>query len=185
MRSSQPLATVLSHFTLGKHVHCNSRSLPPAVADLVLVRPMESHLKNHFVCGTFALLAACQTPSAQNQATLPHEPVALIGQSAGPSSQYDVPPKLLSGRTPMYPITQLRQHRSGDALIAFTIDEQGIPRDFRVLKSDYPYFATHAVVAMREWRFQPATKNGRPVAARIRIPFHYRYGGPWPAPAQP
>ena len=118
------------------------------------------------------------------KATSPHEPVAMVGKSLPPSAQYDVPPKLLSGRTPIYPITQLREHRSGDALIAFTIDEQGIPRDFRILKTDYSYFATHAIAAMREWRFQPATKNGRPVAARIRIPIHYGYLGPKPAPAQ-
>ena len=138
------------------------------------------------------LLSFCSAGLAQQherfdirKATSPHEPVALVGKSLPPSSKYDVPPKLLSGRTPIYPITQLREHRSGKALIEFTIDQQGIPRDFSILKTDYRYFATHAIIAVREWRFQPAMKNGRPVAARIRIPFYYGYLGPWPAPAQP
>src|SRR5206468_10705892 len=104
----------------------------------------------------------------------PHEPSALIGMTPDPSPQYDVPPKLLSGRVPIYPITRLQRGESGNALIGFTIDEHGIPRDFRIIQSDYPYYASHAIVAMREWRFQPAIKNGKPVAARARIPFHYR-----------
>jgi hypothetical protein len=37
-RCSQPLAGVQPRFTLSKHVYCSSRSLPPAVADLALVR---------------------------------------------------------------------------------------------------------------------------------------------------
>jgi protein TonB len=106
----------------------------------------------------------------------PHEPSALIGWTPPPSPQYDRPPILLSGRTPIYPITRLQRGQSGDALIAFTIDEHGIPRDFRVIRSDYPYYASHAIVAMREWRFQPALKNGKPVAVRARIPFKYRIG---------
>jgi hypothetical protein len=42
MRCTQPLAAPMPHFTLGEHVHCNPRSLPPAVADLGLVRPMDN-----------------------------------------------------------------------------------------------------------------------------------------------
>ena len=121
-----------------------------------------------------ALVSACQERANKERGTFPHEPVAIVGQSAGPSSQYDVPPKLLSGRTPIYPITQLRLGKGGDALIEFTVDKQGIPRDFRVVKADYPYFGTHAIIAMREWRFRPAMKNGKPVPARLRLPFHYR-----------
>jgi TonB family protein len=117
-------------------------------------------------------VAACQAP-VRTKGTYPHEPVAIIGESIGPSSEYDVPPRLLSGRTPIYPISRLRRHQPGDALIEFTVDERGIPRDFRVVKADYPYFATHAIIAMRDWRYQPALKRGRPVAARLRVPFHY------------
>jgi len=119
-------------------------------------------------------LVTCQTVAGQGKGTRPHEPVALVGKSAPASSQYDVPPKLLSGRTPIYPITRLERHQQGDALIEFTVDPKGIPRDFKVIKTDYPYYASHAIIAVRDWRYQPATKNGKPVAARLRVPFHYR-----------
>src|SRR2546426_6857114 len=56
----------------------------------LLVAPMESRLKSHFVYATFAVLAACQTPPASNQGTPPNQPAALIGQSASPSSRYEI-----------------------------------------------------------------------------------------------
>jgi len=55
-----------------------------------IVTSMENCFKSYFVYSTVAALAACQTPPASNQGTLPNKPAAPIGQSAGPSSQYDV-----------------------------------------------------------------------------------------------
>lgn len=131
-------------------------------------------LRKEYWLSGFAAILLCHSIAAQEKGTRPHEPVAIIGKSASRSSAYDVPPKLLSGRTPIYPITRLMRHQNGDALIELTVDEQGIPRDFRVVKADYPYFGTHAIIAMRDWRFQAAMKHGKPVAARLRVPFHYR-----------
>jgi TonB family protein len=136
---------------------------------------MNGYRERRLLTTAICALATCQPLAAQERGTRPHEPVASVGKSAPPSSAYDVPPKLLSGRTPIYPITRLQRGEGGDAIIDFTVDAQGIPRDFRVVKADYPYFASHAIIAMRDWRYQPAMKNGKPVAARLRIPFHYRF----------
>jgi hypothetical protein len=51
--------------------------------------PMESRVKNCFLCAAAALLAACQSPSA-NQATRAYKPAAATGQSGDPSSRYEV-----------------------------------------------------------------------------------------------
>jgi len=51
---------------------------------------MESRLKSHFVYATVAVLAACQAPSASNHGTPSNKSAALIGQSAPPSSQYEL-----------------------------------------------------------------------------------------------
>jgi TonB family protein len=92
----------------------------------------------------------------------------------GKSSQYDVPPKFISGPAPVYPSSRLRQRESGYADIVFTVDESGHTRDFHAVKTSYLYFANHAILAVKDWRFQPATKNGHPVSCRLRIPFTYR-----------
>ena len=83
-------------------------------------------------------------------------------------------PKLIRGTAPIYPISQLQQHKSGGAVISFTIDEQGKTRGFRVISTNYPYFASHAILAVQRWQFEPARKNGHPVAVRLRVPFNYR-----------
>jgi outer membrane biosynthesis protein TonB len=83
---------------------------------------------------TFVFAVVALLPQHAN-GQRPHEPVAFIGWTPPPSPQYDVPPILLSGRSPIYPITRLQQGQSGDALIAFIIDEHGIPRNFRVIRS--------------------------------------------------
>jgi protein TonB len=92
----------------------------------------------------------------------------------GKSSQYDVPPRFISGPAPIYPTSRLRNRESGYADIVFTVDASGHTRDFRAVKTSYLYFANHAILAVQDWRFQPATKNGRAVSCRLRIPFTYR-----------
>jgi hypothetical protein len=53
-----------------------------------VARPMENRLKSYFVYGMVAFLAACQAPPASNQGS-PRN-AALNGQSASPSSQYEI-----------------------------------------------------------------------------------------------
>jgi protein TonB len=92
----------------------------------------------------------------------------------GKLPQPNVPPKLISVAALVYPITRLSLGESGYAKIAFTIEEYGHTRDFSVLKTSYPYFASRAIAVMQKWQFKPASKNGRPVSCRARIPFTYQ-----------
>jgi len=43
----------------------------------------------------------------------------------------------------------------------------------KVKKSDHKLFAEAAVKAVKNSKFQPATKNGKPVAASIDIPVKF------------
>ncbi|PYJ06413.1 MAG: hypothetical protein DME95_00730 [Verrucomicrobia bacterium] len=92
------------------------------------------------------------------------------------SGDFDTPPKFIRGDAPIYPITRLRLREPGFASIACVVDETGHTRDFRVLKTNYPYFASHAIIAMQKWQFQPAMKRGHPVRCTVRIPFYFRVG---------
>ena len=133
-----------------------------------------------------ALLVMTPAMARQTQAADTRPPVkARAGsplpqiQASGHSSECDVLPKFISGAAPIYPISRLRLRQPGYAEIRFTVDETGHTRDFQVLKTNYPYFASHAIAAMREWRFQPGTKHGRPVSCHNnRVPFTYRIGSP-------
>jgi TonB family protein len=120
----------------------------------------------------------CQ--SSQRNTTRANNPISpgTMAYSGPPSRQFDSPPRFISGLAPIYPITQLRQYKSGRAIISFTIDEQGKTRDFKVISTDYPYYASHAILAVQHWQFEPARKNGHLVAVRVRVPFHYQSPSP-------
>lgn len=123
--------------------------------------------------GAVVLLSACQ--SQISDSVRPEQPLPGSWQMHWEHPlPFDTPPKLIRGAAPIYPISQLQQHKSGRAVISFTIDEQGKTRGFRVISTDYPYFASHAILAVQWWQFEPARKNGHPVAVRLRVPFNYR-----------
>lgn len=92
--------------------------------------------------------------------------------SAGASS--DSAPVLLSSVEPVYPVTELLTDRQGSSVIDYTIAEDGSTRDFAVVVSDVEQYAGHAIDAVREWRYRPAIRDGRPVAVRVRHRFVYR-----------
>jgi TonB family protein len=85
------------------------------------------------------------------------------------SPQYDIPPKLISGHAPAYPMSQWRASKSGYAIVAFTIGRDGRTSDVYVLQASYPYFGSHTVIAVRDWKFEPAQKNGQPVVVQVRL----------------
>ena len=89
-------------------------------------------------------------------------------------SQCDVPPKVLRAFSPAYPPSRCQRGESGYALVEFTINEHGHTQDIRVLETSFKYFGNYAVLAIQDWRFKPALRNGNPVSVHIRIPFYYR-----------
>ncbi|MEJ2435200.1 MAG: TonB family protein, partial [Pseudolabrys sp.] len=74
---------------------------------------------------------------------------------------------------------------SGNAsvMLELVIDAQGRVTRALAISGERP-FAAHAVAAARRWRFRPATRDGKPVEAKLR--FLLRFTEPAPAPeAQP
>jgi TonB family protein len=104
-------------------------------------------------------------------------PIVILPGSPFPNSafnwpkspNYDVPPTLIRGNAPIYPITQAWRGNSGEALVSFIVGADGLTHDVRVLRTTYPYFGSHTVLAVRAWKFEPARKNGRPVPVAIQL----------------
>jgi TonB family protein len=59
-------------------------------------------------------------------------------------------------------------------VIDFVVDEQGKVRNAIIVQSDNPAFDEPALKALRQWRFQPAIQDGRPVKIRQRLPMVFR-----------
>lgn len=130
------------------------------------------HIPKVALMGLAGLIAGCAT----NPGTLKAGraiPAGHFTQHAGLIG-YDVPARFLSGEAPVYPITRLLNGESGTAEVEYTIDENGVPQDVRVLNATYKYFGAHAVIAVRKWRFSPAMKDGKPVAVRVTQIFSFK-----------
>jgi hypothetical protein len=55
------------------------------------------------------------------------------------------------------------------AAISFDIDESGIPRHLSAVDSTDELWATQSMAFIREWRFKPASLDGKPMEARCVV----------------
>ena len=74
---------------------------------------------------------------------------------------------------PVYPERALRDRARGLVVLRVLISETGIPLEVKVEKAARADITAAAVTAARQWRFEPARKDGRAVRthATIRFPF--------------
>jgi len=63
---------------------------------------------------------------------------------------------------------------TGSVIIALVVSSKGLPKDPHIVKGLDKDLDQSAIEAVKEWRFVPAQKDGKPVAVRIslQIQFH-------------
>ena len=75
---------------------------------------------------------------------------------------------------PRYPRTARRRGISGTVTIEFSVDSEGNVKDAQVVSNDaHETLADAAIEAVRQWRFRPAVRDGKPVAVRLRQPVRF------------
>jgi TonB family protein len=79
------------------------------------------------------------------------------------AGEIDRVPARVSTPAPLYAAEAEKQGVRGKVLVHFYIDEQGVVRLPSVEAGAHPYLSEQAVAAVREWRFEPPTRYGRPV----------------------
>ena len=132
-----------------------------------------SRLPSHAVPVALALLlAACAgTPQATSQrANRWLEPGSIVGPA---SVEWDTPARLLRGKSPMYPIGQFLTGKTGSAEVAFTVGVDGHTRDIHVVAADREVFGRHLAIAVRDWLFEPARRNGVAIASPLTVVFEF------------
>jgi TonB family protein len=92
-----------------------------------------------------------------------------------------VPPLVEHHHEAIYPAAELAERKHAEVVLIVTIDSAGHVTQVDVAQSGGRAFDDAATIAMREWTFTPAKRDGKPVAARIRVPYHF---APPEAPAQ-
>ena len=69
---------------------------------------------------------------------------------------------------PLYPEFARRARIQGPVVLLMTVDQGGLPIQVQVLEG-HPVFHEAAMQAARQWRFEPARMDGRPVTASFRL----------------
>ncbi|HEV3073332.1 MAG TPA: energy transducer TonB [Thermoanaerobaculia bacterium] len=80
-----------------------------------------------------------------------------------------------SGVTPVYPEEALRAGLEGLVVLEAIVDERGrVGHDIKVVRRLGHGFDEAAVAAVRQWRFRPATRDGKPIKVRRIFPIVFR-----------
>jgi TonB family protein len=97
-------------------------------------------------------------------------PQAPTDGEAAPKSVV-TPPSLTKFVDATYPPDAYTQGISGTVELELVVGADGKPRDVKVVTSAGHGFDEAAVAAVQQFEFRPATKDGQPIAARIRYPY--------------
>src|SRR4051812_31459739 len=126
-----------------------------------------------------AVLCSCASPRMAFEGNpMPEQQVATFLQILSPKSHYDTPPKFKRGYSPFFPDAESMKRQWGYAMAEFTIRTDGQLDDIKITAATAVSFAQEAGMAVQDWRFTPAQKNGAAVPVRARIPFTFRTGAP-------
>jgi TonB family protein len=111
---------------------------------------------------------------------------ARMARAAEPAPAAAVtPPVVVRHVDAVYPPSALAQAKDADVVLALTVDVDGHVSKVDVLQSGGADLDEAAIVAGRQWTFVPAIRNGKPVASRIRVPFHFAPPAPPPEVVTP
>ena len=84
------------------------------------------------------------------------------------------PPVLVSQANPGYTEAARAKHLSGNVELSLLIDQAGLPQDIKVVHGLGSGLDEKAVEAVRQYRFKPATRDGRPVATKIYVDVNFQ-----------
>lgn len=83
-------------------------------------------------------------------------------------------PILLSKTEPEYSEEARKAKYSGIVLLTIVVDQNGLPRDIRVVRPLGLGLDEKAIEAVRHWRFRPGMKSGKPVAVQAQVEVSFR-----------
>jgi len=108
---------------------------------------------------------AASAPASADRTT------AAVAPASGPPS----PVTYREHPAPAYPERARRNGEQGLAIVEALVARDGAPTDVTLASSSgHATLDAAAVAAVWQWRFVPATRDGVPIVARIRIPLRFR-----------
>ena len=112
-------------------------------------------------------------PATSAEPALPGDPPAYGAESLQRLDRIPTPTHVVP---PVYPADWSDRGIAGTATVEFYVDESGRTRIPLVTAASHPLLGASAVAAVAQWRFEPPTRAGRPVLARIEQVFTFQPG---------
>jgi protein TonB len=104
---------------------------------------------------------------AQDASEKTSEPVYAVGNGV-------TAPKAVYMTDPEYSQKARKKKINGTVVVAMIVTPEGRVRDVKVAKSLDEGLDKQALAAVRTWRFEPATKDGKPVAVHMNVEVDFR-----------
>jgi TonB family protein len=120
--------------------------------------------------GLQAVVAAVE-PEPTAAEPVPEPTPAIPPVAAEPEVE---PPRPLGGAGFEFPRRLLRKKAEGRIVLLLDLSDQGEVLDVEVASSELPRFDEFVANEVLRWRFAPRTQDGRPIAARARLPISIR-----------
>lgn len=99
-----------------------------------------------------------------------------VSDNAFGMDDIDQKPRAIVQPPPVYPSEMKGKKIGGVVQVAFVVTTSGQVSNPRVERTFHPAFAAPALVAVRQWRFEPAVKGGVRVKCRMRVPIRFQTG---------
>ncbi|GAB3357644.1 TonB family protein [Lysobacter tyrosinilyticus] len=120
-----------------------------------------------------AALLQLQAVNAAELVTRPNSTIDPDKMEVAEDPEWDTPPKLIKGKSPVFPISLLLSGSSGKVVIQYTIGIDGRTKDFVVKSTPDQKFADHAIIAIRKWIYRPAVTAGAPIETTVQQEFTF------------
>ena len=83
-------------------------------------------------------------------------------------------PKATYQPNPEYTDSARRKKINGTVLVSMIVTPEGTVRDPKVMKSLDKDLDKQAIACVKKWKFEPATKDGTPVAVHVDVEVDFR-----------
>ena len=114
------------------------------------------------LAGAVVFLFGGTAPFAQDASEKTSEPVYEVGNGV-------TVPKRVYTPDPEYSEKARRKKINGTVVVAMIVTQEGRVREVKISKSLDEGLDKQALAAVRTWKFEPATKDGKPVAVHLNV----------------
>ncbi|HEY3975063.1 MAG TPA: energy transducer TonB [Candidatus Sulfotelmatobacter sp.] len=119
----------------------------------------------------------------------PQEPTAVASPSPAEINSPDGPvyrvsaengviaPKAIYSPEPEFSEKARKAGEQGNVTLSLIVGTDGKPRDVKVSCSSQPDLNDNAAEALKNWRFEPGTKDGKPVMVEVAVEVQFHLDG--------